>query len=477
MKGRSGARWTRGRRCAVLVMLVGILPSPWLGQLARALPATDERTGLPVGSELDEDAIESPREVFHSEAMHGRKSYLSNLGNLAFNSPSILGDAARKAHISCGSCHVNGASNPKLFIPGLSTRPGNFDTTNALFNPKKDNGVLDPLAIPSLRGARLLAPYGHDGRSATLQDFVSNVIVNEFAGAVPSRQILDAIVAYIEDIDFLPNPALDNTGRLEAGATASQQRGEQLFQKPFPHDATLSCAGCHVPSSAFVDHRRHDVGSGGLYKTPTLLNGDFNAPYFHDGRFDTYGEVIDHFDRVFDLRLTAADRADLLAYLAAVGDGTRPVYHLTGTNVLSELNEFASVLDTAIAAHDLAVITLTVQSVGAQLKDLADHYPDPSGPAGADEARALALARATITRLVGSLDRVESKAAAGHFEDAAGAYLDYRKLTAGLAPLALQTAEPWSLFNPTLHAARLHSYPQAVMQDTSFGHAIEIVRR
>jgi hypothetical protein len=135
------------------------------------------------------------------------------------------------------------------------------------------------------------------------------------------------------------------------------------------------------------------------------------------------------------------------------------------------------VLDTAIAGHDVAVIMLTVQSVGAQLEDLADHYPDPSGPVGADGARALVLARATITRLVETLDRVESKAAAGQFEDAAGAYLDYRKLTAGLAPLALQTAEPWSLFNPTLHAAHLHGYPRPAMQDTSDGHDSEIVRR
>ena len=159
---------------------------------AQPSPVSDAHTGLPIGSELDEDAIDIPREVFHSEALRGHKSYLSNLGNLAFNSPYILGEAARKAHISCGSCHVNGASNPKLFIPGLSTRPGNFDTTNSFFNPKTDNGVLDPVTIPSLRGARFLAPYGHDGRTASLRDFVRNVIVNEFAGAAPSPQILDA---------------------------------------------------------------------------------------------------------------------------------------------------------------------------------------------------------------------------------------------------------------------------------------------
>jgi len=64
--------------------------------------------------------------VFHSEARHGRKSYLSNLGNLAFNAPEILGAAARRARLSCASCPVNGASNPRLFIPGLSSRSGNI---------------------------------------------------------------------------------------------------------------------------------------------------------------------------------------------------------------------------------------------------------------------------------------------------------------------------------------------------------------
>jgi hypothetical protein len=170
------------RGCAGRTRLAGVLLLSGLSLGAQALATVDDKTGLPAGSVLDEDAIESPREVFHSQAIRGRKSYLSNLGNLAFNSPYILGDAARKAHLSCSSCHVNGASNPKFFIPGLSTRPGNFDTTSAFFNPETDNGVLDPLTIPSLRGARFLAPYGHDGRTASLRDFVRNVIVNEFAG-------------------------------------------------------------------------------------------------------------------------------------------------------------------------------------------------------------------------------------------------------------------------------------------------------
>ena len=424
----------------------------WLGTApsAHPSPANDGRTGLPIGSELDEDALNNPREIFHSEATRGHKSYMSNLGNLAFNSPYTLGDAARKAHISCASCHVNGASNPRLFIPGLSTRPGTFDTTNSLFNPKTDNGVLDAVSIPSLRGARFLSPYGHDGRIASLRDFVRNVVVNEFAGAEPSPQILDALVAYIEDIDFLPNPNLDKTGRLTAGATPAQKRGETLFSKPFPHDSSMSCASCHMPSAAFVDHRQHDVGSGGWYKTPTLLNADFSAPYFHDGRFDNFGQVIDYFNRLYELGLSAQDRIDLAEYLAALGNGVRPEYRLTGSNVLADVSGFASVLDIAINRQDAEVVTLAVRTVNDLLQDLADHYPDPSGRALPDGTRELILARATIAALVQILQRIEAAIAAGHASEAASEYLNYRKLSFASAPLALQAAEPWSSFNPAL---------------------------
>jgi hypothetical protein len=443
-----GARRVCGASAALAAAIL------WLGTgtSANSSPVSDGRTGLPVGTELDEDAPNNPREIFHSEATRGHKSYMSNLGNLAFNSPYTLGDAARKAHISCASCHVNGASNPRLFIPGLSSRSGTFDTTNALFNPKTDNGVLDAVTIPSLRGARFLGPYGHDGRTASLRDFVRNVVVNEFAGAEPSAQILDALVAYIEDIDFLPNPNLDNSGRLSAGATAAQRRGATLFSKPFPHESGLSCASCHMPSAAFVDHRQHDVGSGGLYKTPTLLNADFSAPYFHDGRFDNFGQVVDYFDRQYELGLSAQERIDLAAYLTAVGNGVRPEYRLTGINVLSDINGFASVLDIAISRQDAEVVTLTVRSVTDLLQDLADHYPDPSGKETSGGLHELALARATIAALMQNLQRIEAAMAAGRVSDATAEYLNYRKLSFASAPLALQAAEPWSSFNPMLHA-------------------------
>jgi cytochrome c peroxidase len=246
--------------------------------------------------------------------------------------------------MSCGTCHVNGASNPKFFIPGISTRPGNFDTTSLTFNPKAFNSLLDPVRIPSLRGARFLAPYGHDGRSFSLRDFVHNVIVNEFAGPEPAPMILDALVAYITDIDFLPNPRIATGGGLAPQASDSERRGETLFFKPFRHQPSLSCATCHVPTGSFADQLRHDVGSGGLEKTPTLLNANFNAPYFHDGRYDSYEQVVAHFDRVFDLGLSATDTQDMVAYLNAVGDGERPIERDGVAIRMKEVRELASIL-------------------------------------------------------------------------------------------------------------------------------------
>src|SRR5260370_31189880 len=120
---------------------------------SHAFPLSGGETVLPRGTELNEDALARPREVPRSELIGGRKSYLVNLGDVAFNSPSILGGAARQAAMSCGTCHVNGASNPRLFIPGMSTRPGNFDTTSLSFNPKPSHSLLHPARIPRVRRA------------------------------------------------------------------------------------------------------------------------------------------------------------------------------------------------------------------------------------------------------------------------------------------------------------------------------------
>jgi len=420
---------------------------------AAGFPLSGDQTVLPAGTDLNEEVLLKPREVFRSEVAGGVKSYMVNLGDLAFNSSVVLGDPARRAGISCGTCHVNGAGNPGLYVPGMSSRPGTFDTTGPLFNPRAHNRVRDAVRIPSLRGARALAPYGSDGRTASLRDFVRNVIVAEFAGPEPASQILDALVAYIEDIDFVPNLYLGAGGRLSVRAGDRQRRGEALFFRPFPHDAELSCAGCHVPSGGFVDHRQHNVGSGGLFKTPTLMNANFNAPYFHDGRYDSYEQVVDHFDRTFELGYSKGDRADLVAYLQAAGDGLMPFEHDGITAQLKEINDFASVLSTALPAQDAAVVSLATTTVGAELRDLVEQFPGNKDTTIADGIEQRLKARGTLKNLVLMVREIGVAAAAGRYQDAARQFEVYRKLTLAAVPIMLKKAEPWSLYNPAVHEA------------------------
>jgi Di-haem cytochrome c peroxidase len=230
--------------------------------------------------------------------------------------------------------------------------------------------------------------------------------------------------------------------------------------KPFPHQPQLSCAACHVPSGAFVDHTQHDVGSGGLFKTPTLLNADFNAPYFHDGRYDRFEQVVAHFERVFDLGYTKQDRLDLIAYLTAVGDGFKPYERDGVTAQLKEINDFVSVLGTAIPAHDADVVSLATQTVGRELRELTEQFPDRKDTTvtgGVEERR---LARAALKDLVLIMRRIDAATSAGHFERAADEYTNYRKLTFAALPLILNNAAPWSLFNPTVHQAHFAALRQ-----------------
>jgi cytochrome c peroxidase len=113
------------------------------------------------------------------------------------------------------------------------------------------------------------------------------------------------------------------------------------------------CVNCHPPP-AFTDEGFNNVGVGmdrpdpdpgraeiygnpadtGTFKTPTLRDVARRGPYMHDGSLATLDDVVAHYDRggvpnrwlssqVRPLRLTAAQRADLVAFLRSLS-GTSP---------------------------------------------------------------------------------------------------------------------------------------------------------
>jgi len=355
--------------------------APVPAQRLQATPELQVGPWLPPGSDLnDQDPL--PRLVlnFEQQGIDERDLFLVAFGDMLFDSPEIFGEPARSLGLACSTCHNRSDINQRFFIPGISPQPGAVDVDGNFFNARFNDYREDALDIPSLRGIRFTAPYGRDGRLASLRDFTRNVIVNEFNGEEPSPLVLDALVTYMLEFDFLPNPYLRFDGTLSAAAPPAARRGEALFRRPFAQMGERSCASCHVPDSHFTDNRVHDIGSAGdaygsgtgAFDTPTLLNANYTAPYAHDVSLETPSDVVAWFDQRFALGLSEEERVDLTAYLEVVGTGEEPYESFDDENtpfrlMADELSVFLSTLDTLLPAQDPVAADLVLRTVAADL--------------------------------------------------------------------------------------------------------------
>ena len=305
---------------------------------------------LAPGSNLNKQ-LPRPRQILNmaERGVSEMDTPLIALGDMAFDSPFIFGEPARSLGISCNTCHNKGTTNPLFFVAGLSRTSGGMDVSNSFFAPHANNGHEDVVDIPDLRGIRFTGPYGRNGRIASLRDFTRNVIVNEFNGGEPDPLILDSLVAYMVEFDFLPNEQIDAMGRLTDAAPEAAHRGEQIFVRPFEQLEGKSCATCHVPSNNFVDGLRHDIGSAGgssrysldrALETPTLLSALYTPPYMHDGSIPTLRGVVEWFNAEHALDLKQNEVDDLVAYLEAVGSGEE-AFEDTMFTLEAEMEEFS----------------------------------------------------------------------------------------------------------------------------------------
>jgi cytochrome c peroxidase len=342
-----------------------------------ALPAS-----LPPGTDIA-DQREFPRLVlqFEEAGLDEANLPLVAYGDMLFDSPQIFGGPAKELGITCSTCHNRSDVNRDFFIPGLSHIAGGMDIDGAFFNPLFNDRTDDHLDTPSLRGIRFTAPYGRDGREPSLRAFTRNVIVTEFAGDEPTPFQLDALIAYMRQFDFLPNPKIDRAGALTKQASDAARRGEAIFNQPFDGFQGGSCASCHTPQRHFRDGKTYDIGSanppfrGGTapsFDTPTLRNINFTAPYMHDGSLPTLASVVTWFNDSKSLGLNDADRSDLTAYLEAVGDGEDPYQVFEGTDsafrlAFDELTTFATTLNTLLPMRDVQNISLLVATVAPDL--------------------------------------------------------------------------------------------------------------
>lgn len=246
------------------------------------------------------------------------------LGEILFKSPYIMGRQLSAKNISCNTCHPNGAAADHFTLAGNSDLPGVVDLSHKTVRADADNGKDDPLRIPSLRGLRYLAPYGHDGRMPSLRDFTRAIVQNTFGGAALAEEDLDALVAYMMEFDFLPNPRLTATGRLAASAGETEKTGEKVFLK-------AGCVRCHDSETYFTDGKVRRLSGkktlspfsfeNGL-KTPTLLRAR-RTRYLADGSADL-ASVLEQHAGELGTQLDAGEIPPLKKYLEVLMSEEKP---------------------------------------------------------------------------------------------------------------------------------------------------------
>jgi hypothetical protein len=108
---------------------------------------------------------------------------------------------------------------------------------------------------------------------------------------------------------------------------AAAARGKLVF------DGKGDCARCHTQSlytdpgwnmhtgaEIGIDNFQADRSPDGRYRTAPLqgLWTHTKGGFYHDGRFATLGDVVDHYDTTFSLNLTDGEKADLVEYLKSL---------------------------------------------------------------------------------------------------------------------------------------------------------------
>ena len=116
---------------------------------------------------------------------------------------------------------------------------------------------------------------------------------------------------------------------------AAAARGQALFAA----DGKAQCATCHVPplftepgwnlhtpEEMGIDSFQADRSPDLMYRTSPLkgLWTHTEGGFYHDGRFATLLDVVNHYDTHFGLGLTDAEKSDLVEYLKSLGDTALP---------------------------------------------------------------------------------------------------------------------------------------------------------
>jgi cytochrome c peroxidase len=282
------------------------------------------------------------------------------LGKKLFFDHILSGDGSQ----SCASCHdpKKAFTDSQQFSAGIQ---GEFGKRNAmpLFNlawnfderfawDGKEFGLeeqaLEPVSNPIEMHANWKKVVERIQQHATYP----NLFLQAFGTSKIDSIIITKAIAQFERTLISGNSKFDQFLRKETTLTPKEQNGFDVFMD----EAKGDCFHCHGSNNnpLWTDNKFHnngldatfkDLGFGnvtgdpndnGKFKSPSIRNLAFTAPYMHDGRFSTLEEVINHYSEGLKksatidplmknlnkggVQLSTQDKADLKAFLLTLSD-------------------------------------------------------------------------------------------------------------------------------------------------------------
>ncbi len=235
-----------------------------------------------------------------------------SLGRKLFYDKTLSGDETQ----SCASCHqqARAFSDNKKFSVGIDGIPGKLNAL-AIINVGWQSSVFWNGRATSLEEQALEPVKNPIEMHLSWTEAVFRINSNEdyrdefkivFGTDVITKELITKAIAQFERSLISDKSRFDKFLLGEIELTPLELAGYDLFISE-----KAECFHCHG-SPLFTDDELHNNGldedpdkgyfsvtanihDKGKFRTPTLRNIEFTAPYMHDGRFETLEEVVDFY--------------------------------------------------------------------------------------------------------------------------------------------------------------------------------------